>query len=86
MLLTNIHAFGLLVNKFHLFRVNVLITVYKREVRLGSHVRSPAVPERETQSEPRLCILAATRVGAPALPREIGAGPERESLAGRQGL
>lgn len=87
MLLTNIHPFSLLINKFHLFRVNVFITVYKREVRLGSHVCSPAVSERETQSE----LVSASpglphRSEPPLFPREIGASPESESLAGRQGL
>lgn len=47
-LLTNIHTLSLFINIFHLFSINVFITVYKWEIRFGSHMCSSAVSEGRT--------------------------------------
>lgn len=47
-LLTNIHTFSLFINIFHLFSINVFITIYKWEIRFRSHVCSSAVSEGRT--------------------------------------
>jgi hypothetical protein len=57
--LTNIHTFSLFIDIFHLFAINVFVTIYKWEVGLGSHMRSSTVSENKTQKWPLLSSWCA---------------------------